>query len=78
MSPTSISLLYELQEVPAFRAAIQELVAEETKYLVQAMRNALESDQLPLAHAANGAIRACEDFPATIAKYAGMYTPSRV
>ena len=78
MSPASISLLYELWEVPAFRAAFQELAAKEIEYHVNAMRSALQGDQLPLAHAANGAIRVFEDLPTTIAKYAAIYTPTRL
>ena len=78
MSPASISILHELCEVPAFREAIKELATEEIEYHVNAMRNALQSDELPLAHAANGAIRAFEDLGTTIAKYAAMYTPTRL
>ena len=77
MSQQSAGVFAELQDSPAFHAAIQELVALEVVYLTQAMRNALEANQVHLAQSFNGAIRSYEDLPATIAKYAATYEIQR-
>jgi hypothetical protein len=77
MSQQSAGVFASLQDVPDFREAIKELVAQEVEYLTQAMRNALEANQVHLAQSFNGAIRFYEDLPATIAKYAATYETQR-
>ncbi len=77
ISPESAQLFYDLLQSPAFQRAIAEVIEDQKLDLVQYMRGCVSNDNLGLAQQTEGYIRALEELPGKLIKYAESAMPDR-